>query len=88
MIVILCDNWEDAQMGFQIFLDFLENLIDFEGWGINEEILKVFESSFGLKTNYLTYIFTHFKMKSQFERMNPEYVDADDFFNEPDSLLM
>lgn len=71
MIVILCDTWQEAIDGFDIFMQFLEEQIP---WSIK----RVWEACYCVETDDdLKYLFTHYKMSNVFDTL--DLVNYDKF---------
>lgn len=75
MIVILCDSFEDAKEGFDLFMDFL---ISYEPLSIKQ----VFHSSYCVETDDdLRYIFVDYRFKNLFSNIcRPDFISMDEFF--------
>lgn len=76
--VILCEDFEDAQKGFEVFMDYLET---FE----SESIYQVFEYSYCVETDdRIRYIFVDHRFEKLFLNMDKPNIDiiiADEFFD-------
>lgn len=74
MIVILCNSFQEAQDGFDIFMNFLETYEPFS-------IFKVFESAYCVETDDgLRYIFVDYRFRPLFHKFdNPDEMNLDEF---------
>ncbi len=76
MIVVLCNSFQDAQDGFDMFMNFLETYEPFS-------IKRVFNYSYCVETDDdLRYIFVDYRFKKLALKFDDviDYVDMDDFF--------
>lgn len=74
MIVILCNSFQDAKDAFDIFMQFLE---DYEPFSIQKEL----KSSYAVETDEdLRYIFVDYRMEHLFDKMTPDILWVDEFF--------
>lgn len=72
MIVILCNSFEDAKNGFDMFIDFLETYEPLH-------ISRIFESSYCVETDDdLKYVFVDHRLKSLF--LDCDCVELGEFF--------
>ena len=76
MIIIACDNFEDAENNFWFFHDILElNAIIF--------IKNIFEHALCIEMeDDLRYIFMDYHYISIFQDMKPDIIDAEKFFED------
>lgn len=74
MIVILCDSYQDAKDGYDIFMDYLEH---HEPW----EIKEVYNSCQCVETwDDLRYIFVYYRCADAFLKMKPDIMSLEEFF--------
>lgn len=74
MIVVLCETFEEAQLSYHVYLDYLSEVMP---WVIK----RIFGKCFCVETDdNLRYIFIHKGFSSVFEKLNPDFIDRDDFF--------
>ena len=74
MIVILCSSWKKACTAFQRFLKFLQ---ESEPW----TIVMVNNPLKCIKTDDdLYYIFVDYRMDFVFQKISPDIVDVEEFF--------
>lgn len=75
IIVILCNSFEEAQDGYDIFVSFLEK---YEPWSIR----NTFNASYCVETDDdLRYIFVDHRLKSSFYTFDrPDEIWLEDFF--------
>lgn len=74
MIIILCDHYKQAEMLFQLFLEFLDQ---------NEPqfIKRVFSCTPAIEMeDGLKYLFIDWHYKAWFECFCNDFIDADEFF--------
>ncbi len=75
MIVVLCNSFQEAQDGFDIFMDFLETYKPFS-------ISRVFEHSYCVETDDdLRYIFVDYRFKNLARSFDDaiDYAELDEF---------
>lgn len=74
MIVILCNSFDDVKDGYNIFLDYLENI---DPWSIKREL----KASYCVETDDdLRYVFIDYRFKNLFKTFGtPDFIDLDEF---------
>lgn len=73
MIVVLCNSFEDSKKAFEIFLNYL----NWECCVIKEN----YEACYCVETDDdLRYIFIDYRMKNIFDKMTPDFLDVEEFF--------
>ncbi len=82
-IVILCDNFEDVQFGFSVFMEYLEKE---EPYSIEE----VYEYSYGVETiDGIRYIFIDYRFRPLFAKMeNCDFTELGDFLEGYDDYFV
>lgn len=75
MIVILCNSFEEAQDGYDMFVSFLE---ENEPWYIR----TTYDASYCVETDDdLRYIFVDYRFEALFKTFdNPDVIEMDEFF--------
>lgn len=75
MIVILCNDFEDAKDSYDMFVSFLEEYEPFS-------IRRTYDASYCVETDDdLRYIFIDHRLKSVFQNFDkPDEVGVDEFF--------
>lgn len=74
MIVVLCENYQDAADAFDIFVQYLNEV---EPWIIT----RVDVYSLTIDTEYdLRYIFTDYHYAKVFQDLTPDIIDVVEFF--------
>ncbi len=76
MIVIFCDDFQDAQDAYQIFTDFLAQY---------EPGIIIQEDPYSLRVSTdedLTYIFVDYRMAGVFQGVTEDMMDVEEFFED------
>lgn len=82
MIVVLCDSFEDAQDGYDIFVSFLEDIDPFL-------IKKTCNASYCVETDDdLRYIFVDYRFRPLFQKFEEpvDEIDLDRFLNDIEEI--
>ena len=75
MIVILCESFKDAKEAFDIWLRILS-------WENPRSIRTIYKNSCCVETDDdLRYIFVDQRMRSVFDKMRPDILTAEKFFD-------
>lgn len=76
MVVVLCTDYDEAWTAYNMFVNFLERV---------EPQSITMKNDFALFVDTdddFTYCFTDYHCSELFLSSNPDYIDADEFFND------
>lgn len=81
IIIILCENFHDAEIAYSCFIEWLLCNLTVNIVGQNHHILRVDTD------DDLTYIFIDYAFSKVFTGKNAEFIDVEEFFEDMDKML-
>lgn len=76
MIVILCNSFQQAKEAFDLWVEYLEEISNYNQCEIKEIIKSCLRITMD---DDLTYIFIDYRVKEWYQKMKPDFVEVAEF---------